>query len=459
MAVKSSHPHPTGAFLHVSGGSLVNFSGAAVVNAANVLCQGGGGLDAVLSKAGGPALAAARRDLPEIPGTGGHRCRPGEAVVTTGGSLLAAHCIHACGPDFRDDGYTEEEGHYLLHAAYVAAMVRGRGLGAATIGFPMLSAGVFRGGQALAVLADIAVDAIWNTVYSGLEAVCIVGHTADEIEALRAAADALTANAAPGGVALGDDAGVERGAEFRGRDVGVAGDGAGVGAAGVDVVGDASDVEASVEGAGDGVLAGVEAAVGGGAVGLATAGADATAMPDVGAAAGGEGEAEVGATGEASAVTVVGDDEAINIINLLVKYDAVKDASSAGASAAGAGAGAHAAPTGAGVVGGGAGVGSAALGGAAAAAGTAGEEVAGGAVEGGAAEVDDASVVATVTAPPSPPPKKASPKKATPVTRRSVRKQTARFSPSDAGGGKGGKGGKGGNGGKGGKSGKGGTGN
>ena len=60
--------------LYVSRGNIVEFRGDAIVNAANEVCLGGGGVDGVITKEGGEGLAQARRNLPFIKGTR-IRCR------------------------------------------------------------------------------------------------------------------------------------------------------------------------------------------------------------------------------------------------------------------------------------------------------------------------------------------------------------------------------------------------
>ena len=43
---------------------------------------------------------AGRSALPVIPGTSGLKCRVGDAVITSGGNLMAGHCIGAVGPNY-----------------------------------------------------------------------------------------------------------------------------------------------------------------------------------------------------------------------------------------------------------------------------------------------------------------------------------------------------------------------
>ena len=75
------------AVLCCSIGSIVDFRGNAIVNAANQGCLSGGGVDAVVTRAGGEALAQARRNLPFLRSpTGKVRCAVQSARA---GSLLA----------------------------------------------------------------------------------------------------------------------------------------------------------------------------------------------------------------------------------------------------------------------------------------------------------------------------------------------------------------------------------
>ena len=105
----------------------------AVVNAANSRMRGGGGVDGAIHSAGGPAVLAdcvARfpRGLPT-----------GQAGWTTAGKMPARWVIHVVGPNFRA-GQTDPT---LLTSCYVNALRVADELGARTVAFPLVSAGVY----------------------------------------------------------------------------------------------------------------------------------------------------------------------------------------------------------------------------------------------------------------------------------------------------------------------------
>ena len=129
--------------VHVAAGSVVSYSGTAVVNAANEGCLTGGGVDGAITSAGGKGLAQARQELPliEKPGRRGTiRCPTSEAKTTVAGDLLCSWVIHAVGPNYRMHTH-EGEADVLLYMAYRAAILEARQKQMPDVAFSLLSVG------------------------------------------------------------------------------------------------------------------------------------------------------------------------------------------------------------------------------------------------------------------------------------------------------------------------------
>jgi O-acetyl-ADP-ribose deacetylase (regulator of RNase III) len=107
----------------------------AVVNAANSSLLGGGGVDGAIHRRGGPAILAECRELRATTYPNG--LPAGQAVATTAGDLPARWVIHTVGPIYRR-GTVEQ-----LRSCYSESLRIGRELGAASIAFPLISAGAY----------------------------------------------------------------------------------------------------------------------------------------------------------------------------------------------------------------------------------------------------------------------------------------------------------------------------
>ncbi|KAL7580964.1 hypothetical protein ACA910_005778 [Epithemia clementina (nom. ined.)] len=125
---------------------------AAIVNAANEGCLGGGGVDGAITHAGGPLLEEARLALPVVAGNDDDvliRCPTGKAVITGPnkfGDLAVPYVIHAVGPNYFK--YNREEtpsGHPLLRSAYQSSLDLAYTHQIQNVGFALLSAGLFKG--------------------------------------------------------------------------------------------------------------------------------------------------------------------------------------------------------------------------------------------------------------------------------------------------------------------------
>jgi O-acetyl-ADP-ribose deacetylase (regulator of RNase III) len=119
--------------IEVVQGDITQQDVDAVVNAANNGMRGGGGVDGAIHAAGGPAvLEDCVRRFPDGLATG-------DAGWTTAGAMPARWVIHVVGPNFRA-GQTDRS---LLTSCYRRALEVADELGARTIAFPLISAGVY----------------------------------------------------------------------------------------------------------------------------------------------------------------------------------------------------------------------------------------------------------------------------------------------------------------------------
>ena len=105
----------------------------AIVNAANSsLLHGGGVCGAIFSAAGAKELQAECNNI-------GH-CEVGNAIITEGNALSAAHIIHTVGPVWQGGGQNEES---LLKACYRNSLHLAYESGIKSIAFPLISTGIF----------------------------------------------------------------------------------------------------------------------------------------------------------------------------------------------------------------------------------------------------------------------------------------------------------------------------
>lgn len=106
-----------------------------IVNPANVLLQHGGGVAGAIVRAGGTVIQFESDEWVRRHGP----LAVGQAAVTGAGTLPANYVVHVAGPIYR--GGQDNEG--LLRTAVSAALDAGFELGAHSVAFPAISAGIY----------------------------------------------------------------------------------------------------------------------------------------------------------------------------------------------------------------------------------------------------------------------------------------------------------------------------
>ena len=134
-------------------GDITKQETEAIVNAANSTLMGGGGVDGAIHRAGGPAILEECKQIVAKIG----RLPAGEAVITTGGNLVAKYVIHTVGPIWRGGDRHEAE---VLANAYRNSLALAKEKGIRTISFPSISTGAY--GYLLEGAAKIAIDTVMD---------------------------------------------------------------------------------------------------------------------------------------------------------------------------------------------------------------------------------------------------------------------------------------------------------
>ena len=136
--------------MRIEQGDITKLAVDAIVNAANQVMLGGGGVDGAIHRGAGRGLYDACLKVAEVrPGV---RCPTGEARITPGFRLPAKFVIHTVGPVYRDGQRGEPE---KLAACYRNSLALAVENGCRSVAFPCISTGVY--GYPIRDAAEIAV--------------------------------------------------------------------------------------------------------------------------------------------------------------------------------------------------------------------------------------------------------------------------------------------------------------
>lgn len=181
--------------LTILQGSVLDFAPrdpakAAIVNAANTGCLGGGGVDGAISEAGGRNLARDRIALPEKDGV---RCPVGSAVRTGPGNygrLPTDYVLHAVGPMYQYDERLFDKQDRELISAYQETMALAVESRLDQVAFSLLSAGVYRGPRSLYEVLLLGILALRDSPHT-VPDVYLCGFTGEECTTLCKVCDRL----------------------------------------------------------------------------------------------------------------------------------------------------------------------------------------------------------------------------------------------------------------------------
>lgn len=141
--------------LSIRPGDITQTEADAVVNAANSTLLGGGGVDGAIHRRGGKEILAECRRLRETQLPDG--LPAGQAIPTTAGNLPARWVIHTVGPVWAKTIDKSE----TLASCYRESLRVAKELGARTVAFPAISAGIY--GWPMDDAARIAVQTCCET--------------------------------------------------------------------------------------------------------------------------------------------------------------------------------------------------------------------------------------------------------------------------------------------------------
>lgn len=156
-------------------GDITKFSVDAIVNAANSLLMGGGGVDGAIHKAAGPELLEECKMIKEKKYRDG--LPVGQAVITKGYNLTAKYVIHTVGPRYHKEKLD------LLVDCYINSLKLAENNKCKTVLFPAISTGAY--GVPIEISAKVAKNIFQNYSSVVIEEVGLVLFSDEDCEVYR----------------------------------------------------------------------------------------------------------------------------------------------------------------------------------------------------------------------------------------------------------------------------------
>ena len=146
--------------IKIREGNIVEAEVDAIVNAANPVMLGGGGVDGAIHRAAGPKLLEECRRVKPVNGI---RCPFGEARITSAGNLPIRYVIHTSGPIYRN----EADPDAVLSSSYENSLNLALEKSCRSIAFPAISCGAF--GFPAKSAAYVAIEVCLREKYRPME--------------------------------------------------------------------------------------------------------------------------------------------------------------------------------------------------------------------------------------------------------------------------------------------------
>ena len=146
--------------IEIIEGDITTANVDAIVNAANPMMLGGGGVDGAIHKSAGPKLLEECRKVKAVKKV---RCPVGEARITLAGELPSKYVIHAVGPKY----HREKNPKAVLASAYFNSLELALGKGCESIAFPAISCGSY--GYPVREAADVALQVCKDSKFKDID--------------------------------------------------------------------------------------------------------------------------------------------------------------------------------------------------------------------------------------------------------------------------------------------------